>query len=128
MGRKQILVVDDEWDTAELLLFLLVTEGYRVEYARNGQVAFEMIPERHWDLLMTDLMMPVLDGSELIQKIREGSAVSGFPIMVLSSLPEYIVRGKCQSFDTFLQKPFRVEELLGAVRKILVGASTGMLP
>ena len=116
---KQILVVEDEWDIAELLIFLLVSEGYWVEHARDGNVALEMLRERSWDLVLTDLMMPGLDGSELVQKIRESPHLAPLPVMMLSALPEHIARARCQPIDSFLQKPFGLEDLLKRVRSLL---------
>ena len=119
MRGKQILVVEDEWDIAELLIFLLVSEGYWVEHARDGNVALEMLMERSWDLVLTDLMMPGLDGNELVQKIRESPHLAPLPVMMLSALPEHIARARCESIDSFLQKPFGLEDLLRAVRSLL---------
>jgi DNA-binding response OmpR family regulator len=119
MSRKRILVVDDEWDIAELLTYLLAREGYRVEHAQDGAVAYRLLMERPWDLVVTDLMMPVLDGSDLVRRIRASPGLAAIPVMMLSSLPEYLVRARCERVDAFLRKPFRVGELLGGVRQLL---------
>jgi two-component system, OmpR family, response regulator VicR len=119
MSRKQILVVDDEWDIAELLIYLLAREGYGVEHAQNGEIAFKMLTERPWDLVLTDLMMPVLDGSDLLRRIRARPGLAAIPVMMLSSLPEYLVREKCERVDAVLRKPFQVGELLGLVSQLV---------
>jgi DNA-binding response OmpR family regulator len=119
MREKQILLAEDERDIAELLIFLLVTEGHWVEYARDGKVASEMLMERPWDLVLTDLMMPSLDGRELVQIIRESPQLAAIPVMMLSAVPESMALARCRPVDAFLQKPFRVEEFLSRVRRVL---------
>jgi CheY-like chemotaxis protein len=124
MQPKVILVVDDERDIATLLVFLLAAEGYRTIYAGNGQVALDKLSETSVDLIMTDVMMPHMDGLELVKAIRSRPGLAAIPILVISALPEAVVRAQCDLYDAFLQKPFRVPGLLGCVSNLL-GCQSG---
>lgn len=119
MGFKSILVVDDEKDIAELAVFLLTGFGYRVQCASNGSAALEMLAYGPPDLVLTDLMMPVVNGAELIRKVRTMDQLATTPILVMSALPQEIVRKECPLATAFLPKPFTSVELLSSVRNIL---------
>jgi len=119
MGSQAILVVDDEPDTGEVVGFLLESYGYHVRYAFNGSEALQMLGQASVDLVLTDLMMPVLDGSELVRKMRALQQFESTPIIVISATPQDIVRRMCPLANAFLRKPSSSAELLDAVRKLL---------
>ena len=119
MGSKAILVVDDEPEIGEVIAFLLGSYGYQVRYAFNGSDALQMLAQAPADLVLTDLMMPVLDGSELVRMMRAMEAFSMTPILVASATPEDTVRQMCPLASAFLAKPFTAPQLLGAVRQLL---------
>ena len=120
MGSKTILVVDDEPDIAEPIVFLLTGYGYRVQVASNGSVALEMLAYGPPDLVLTDLMMPGVNGAELVQKVRSMDGLEATtPIVVMSALSQDIVRHECPLATAFLTKPFTSAELLNSLRNIL---------
>ena len=84
-----------------------------------------MLGESPPDLVLTDLMMPVVTGSELLQKIRTMHGLAATPVLVMSSVPEDIVRRECPLATGFLGKPFTSAELLNAVRTIFDLPRTG---
>jgi len=127
MGSKTILVVDDEPDIAEPIVFLLTGYGYRVQVASNGSAALDMLAYGPPDLVLTDLMMPVVDGAELVQKVRTMDGFAATPIVVMSSLPQQIVRKECPLATAFLTKPFTFAELLDSLRDILGDAATSQV-
>lgn len=119
MGSKTILVVDDESDVAEPIVFLLAGYGYEVQVATNGSAALEMLAYGPPDLVLTDLMMPVVNGAELVQKVRSMDGLAATPIVVMSALPQDVVRRECPLATAFLTKPFTSMELLDSLRNIL---------
>ena len=115
----RVLVVDDEEPTRTLLAEILSGEGYSVTAAADGYEALEKFRLEQPDLLITDLTMPVMDGYELCQRVRE---ISQVPIIVITGL-NLSDDGKEKAFsvgaDSFLKKPFQTGELLAQVRALL---------
>jgi CheY-like chemotaxis protein len=114
---ETVLVVDDEQGILEALADLLREEGYRVMTASHGREALERMAELRPDLVLTDWMMPLLDGPALIERIRvdfpDGVALLGMSAVDVSNL-------RRQYPDIpFLQKPFDIATLLRQVRKAL---------
>jgi DNA-binding response OmpR family regulator len=117
MGVK-ILVVDDEPRYLRLMEANLVTEGFNVSKATNGQEAVDLVVEKHPDLLLLDVMMPVLDGFGALERIREFSMV---PIIIVTARGSENdrVRGLDLGADDYIVKPFSATELLARVRAVL---------
>ncbi len=115
---RTILVVEDEWAIADWLQAVLDDAGYRVFTASNGQKALDVLAEHRPDLLVTDFMMPVMDGPALIRAVRENGR-SNMPIIVISSLPAATVRDRCEGYSGFLRKPFSETDLLRLVSRCL---------
>ncbi|MBN2547882.1 MAG: response regulator transcription factor [Anaerolineales bacterium] len=123
MMGKTILVVDDEPRYLRLIEANLVTEGYMVLKATNGQEAVDIVAEKHPDLVLLDLMMPILDGFEACERIRE---FSNIPIIVVTARGNENdrVRGLDLGADDYIVKPFSATELLARVRAVLRRAQT----
>jgi DNA-binding response OmpR family regulator len=119
----RILIVDDEPRYVRLMEANLVTEGYEVLKAFNGQQAVEIVAEQKPNLVVLDIMMPVLDGFAACERIREFSAV---PIIVVTAKGEERdrVRGLDLGADDYIVKPFSATELLARVRAVLRRAQT----
>jgi two-component system copper resistance phosphate regulon response regulator CusR len=114
----RILVVEDEQKTADYLCKGLSESGYRVEVARDGFDAQHLIEESEFDLIILDVMLPGLDGWQLLQLIRRRSQV---PVLFLTARDavEYRVKGLELGADDYLVKPFSFVELLARVRTVL---------
>lgn len=114
----RILVVDDEPRYLRLLEANLLTEGYEVVTAMDGEEAIEIFSAHPADLILLDVMMPRLDGFTTCQRIRQFSTV---PIIILTAKGEEQdrVRGLDVGADDYLVKPFSVMELLARVRAVL---------
>ena len=113
-----VLVVEDEWAIADWLQSLLDEEGYSVMVAGDGRRALELIAHRPPDLVITDFMMPVMDGAAFVRAMhRDGHAA--VPVIVMSSLPEEAVKARLDGHRAFLRKPFREAELLQTIRRVL---------
>jgi two-component system, OmpR family, KDP operon response regulator KdpE len=115
---KTILVVDDEPRYVRLVEVNLTTEGYTVETAGNGQQAVEAVAAKQPDLLLLDVMMPIMDGFTACERIREFSTL---PIIILTAKGEERdrVRGLDAGADDYIVKPFSAQELLARVRAVL---------
>lgn len=116
--KTHILIVDDEPRYLRLMEANLETEGYQVIKANNGQEAVDVVAEQQPDLVLLDIMMPILDGFEACERIREFSSV---PIIVVTARGEENarVRGLDLGADDYIVKPFSATELLARVRAVL---------
>jgi DNA-binding response OmpR family regulator len=114
----RILVVDDEPRYIRLIEANLASEGYEVLKASNGQEAIDSVINTHPDLILMDIMMPVLDGFAACERIREFSNV---PIIVVTAKGEERerVHGLDIGADDYIVKPFSATELLARVRSVL---------
>ena len=116
---KTILIVDDEFGVLEVLEFILSDAGYRVVSAVNGQEAIARLEETRPDLAIVDFMMPILDGNEVIKAIRSDKRLRDIPIILASALPEKTIRERCDGYTTFLRKPYKTEQLMEEISKLL---------
>jgi len=125
----RILVVEDEESFSEALAFMLRREGYEVEVAGDGNAAVELFEHRGADLILLDLMLPGLSGTEVCRHIRLSSQV---PIIMLTAKDSEIdkVVGLEIGADDYVTKPFSSRELLARVRAVLrrQGESEELLP
>lgn len=114
-----ILLVEDDTDIRETLAYLLRDEGYAVNCAENGKVAFERLDEMtHPCLILLDLFMPVMDGAQFVEHLRE-SGDSATPVVVISAAPpegELARRVKALGV-TFMRKPLALETVLELVQR-----------
>src|SRR5271157_5044046 len=116
--RPHILVVDDEPQITRVLRTTLNAQGYDIRVANDGETALEIVKDFTPDLVITDLMMPNMNGIELCRRLRKTSNV---PILVLSVRGEE--RSKIEALDSgaddYITKPFSTGELLARVRAAL---------
>jgi two-component system response regulator VicR len=118
---KTILIVDDEFAIVETLTDLLDEEGYSVMSAGNGRVALELLDRRAPDLMLVDIMMPVLDGRELVTRMQSRPEWAAVPVVFMSAVPQSIAfarGGKPPPFYAFLRKPFDLHALLAILKKL----------
>jgi CheY-like chemotaxis protein len=116
-GSKVVLVVDDDPDILEALSEILEAEGFEIRRARNGKEALDRLEPDPPNLILLDLMMPVMDGWEFAQRMRQRPRVSGIPIIVLSA--DRNVSNKATEIGAMghLAKPFELNDLLDMVRR-----------
>lgn len=108
-----ILVVDDEAPIRELVSWVLRDLGYQVFEAINGREAIALVAEHPPDLVISDVMMPVMGGQELCRWVKQELAPAP-PVILTSSVDAHLIRGT--GADAFVRKPFDLEELEEAVR------------
>ncbi|WP_407307464.1 response regulator [Desulfosporosinus sp. SB140] len=113
-----ILVVDDEEPIQELLKFNLEKEGYRVRVAKDGPDALASIEKEQPDLLVLDVMLPVMDGLEVCRRLRLNPKYQQIPIIMLTAKGEEIdkVLGLELGADDYMTKPFSPRELLARIK------------
>jgi len=116
---KTVLVVDDEFSIALLLEAVLEDEGFRVITAANGRQALERMAEIRPNLIISDFMMPLMDGAAFGRAVRSDPAHLQTPIIMTSGLPESTIRERFEGHDAFLRKPFFEPALLKAVADAL---------
>ena len=114
----KILVVDDEQVLVKGIKFNLENEGYQVSAAYDGAAAVELARKEQFDLIILDLMMPVLSGTEACMKIREFSDV---PVIMLTARSEDAdkLMGFACGADDYVTKPFNILELKARIRALL---------
>lgn len=115
---SRVLLVDDEFSTAEVLALLLAGEGFQVTTAANGAQALERLDEAAPDLLVSDFMMPGMNGAQLIRMIRALPRYESLPVLLISGAPETALRRYDVEYQAFLRKPFGLEGFLNAVRRL----------
>jgi CheY-like chemotaxis protein len=117
-----ILIVDDEFGIVEVLRDFLQDEGYRTAIALNGRQALELMALEPPALVLLDYMMPVMNGSEVLEAMKSTPELSEVPVVLMSASPPPSWR----TLPTagFLSKPFGLEELIEAVQRA-VGAPPG---
>jgi two-component system cell cycle response regulator len=120
-GRPRVLVVEDEPALQKVLAMRLSIDGFDVVTAFDGQEALEMIRVERPDLVLTDLMMPIMDGAELTRAIKGDPATREIPVMVLTALKEQREREHLISLgaDAFAAKPYNSAELTQKIRTLL---------
>jgi CheY-like chemotaxis protein len=119
--KQSILIVDDEFGLAEMLRDMLRDSGYEVTLAINGRLALEILGEGRIDLVLTDMMMPVMDGAELAAAMRNHERYRATPIIMMTSLPTAFPQPE-GLFDAVLRKPFTPDLLLETMGRCLTNA------
>lgn len=116
--NRRILVAEDDRKTAELVTLYLEKDGYRVLRAEDGQTALELARHRQPDLVILDLMLPILDGLDVCRVLR---AESKIPIIMLTArtTEEDKLVGLALGADDYVSKPFSPRELVARVRAVL---------
>ncbi|WP_293147587.1 MULTISPECIES: response regulator [unclassified Microcoleus] len=116
-----VLVVDDNPDLRFYVSEILRESGFAVLLARNGQEGFAVAKNRRPDLILTDLMMPVISGLDLIRMIRQDEELRGTPAILLTAKADADTRieGVERGADAYLSKPFNDRELLAEVRNLI---------
>lgn len=123
MGEKKnkILIVDDAPDTVELLRKRFRAEGYDTDQASNGEEGLRKVPEYNPDLIVLDVMMPVMDGYETCRRLKSDEKTKYIPILMLTAKGEidHKVKGLDTGADDYMAKPFDYKELSARVRSLL---------
>jgi two-component system phosphate regulon response regulator PhoB len=117
----KIIVVEDESSLAELLKYNLLSEGYEVVHASDGEEAELLLSEESFDLAILDWMLPKVSGIELCRRLRNRPETQSLPIILLTARGEEAdrVRGLTTGADDYITKPFSVQELMARIKALL---------
>ncbi|HIT73633.1 DNA-binding response regulator [Tyzzerella sp. An114] len=121
MSKKNILTVDDEIHILELLRYNLETAGYNVIQAESGEEGLEILDKNDIDAVLLDLMLPGIDGLEVLRRIRTNPEKRKTPVIMLTAKGEEFdkVLGLEMGADDYIAKPFSVRELQARLKAIL---------
>ena len=118
---KKILIADDEPNIVAALDFLLRRNGYDVLVATTGREALELVAARKPDLILLDVMMPVVNGYDVCRAIRAGDPGKSIKIVMLTAKGEQGDKAAAAGADLYFPKPFSTSELLGVIGSLLAG-------
>ncbi len=115
MEKKRILIIEDEQSISDIIKFNLEKEGYATLTAYDGQAGYEKAMSENPDLILLDVMLPLMDGFQVCKKVRETSLV---PILMLTAKEEEIdkVLGLELGADDYITKPFSMRELIARIK------------
>jgi len=118
---NKILIVDDEPSIIVPVQFLMEQNGYDVMVAFSGEEAMEIIAEKKVDLILLDIMLPVIDGFEVCQRVRENPQWNKIKIILLTALGSdaNVEKGLALGADAYITKPFSNIEIVDKVKELL---------
>ena len=121
MQKRHLLVVEDDEDILELVAYNLAKAGYRVTKAATGREALARVAEEPPDLVVLDLMLPEIDGTEVCRRLKGDANTSAIPVVMLTAKGEEsdIVAGLELGADDYITKPFSPQVLLARIRAVL---------
>ncbi|TCK98780.1 two-component system alkaline phosphatase synthesis response regulator PhoP [Natranaerovirga hydrolytica] len=121
MSKKTILTVDDEEHILELLKYNLESNGFDILQANTGEKALDIIGSKKIDLILLDLMLPGMDGIQILKIIRNNKKIKKIPVILLTAKNNEIdtVLGLEMGADDYIGKPFGVHELLARIKAVL---------
>jgi len=120
--NKKILLIEDEATLQKALNEVLVGEGYQVLLATDGQKGLELVQEEKPDLILLDIILPKMDGFEVLKKVKKDDAISQIPIIILTNLSDVndIQKALDLGATTYLVKAdFHLEDVLKKIEKVL---------
>lgn len=114
-----ILIVDDEYLIADILGYAMEDEGYMVVKASNGRRGLEVLDRERPELVITDFMMPVMDGLEFARAIRARPGSAELPIILMSGAQGSVGRASPELFAAVFDKPFDINLVIAKVKKLI---------
>jgi DNA-binding response OmpR family regulator len=115
---KRILIVDDEFGIADIVAEILAEHGYTTSIAINGRLALASMAAQRPDLVLLDVMMPVLDGLGTLTAMRADAVLANVPVIMMTALPEALPKDRAL-YQAALHKPFSEEQLFLWIEKLL---------
>lgn len=116
-----LLVIDDAEDNCSFLKHKLEKSGYRVEVATDGQEALFVLNRRRIDMVLLDLIMPVMNGFTVLEKMRANEKLASIPVVIMSSIDDEDTARDCLEFGAskYIYKPFDMRDVLGTIQACL---------
>ncbi len=116
---NKILIVEDEQAIRELIKITLDSQGYNCQVAEDGEIAADLIEQENYDLILLDIMLPKVDGYELLEYIRQTKYEIPVIFITAKSQTKDKIKGLKQGADDYITKPFEIEELTARVEAVL---------
>jgi CheY-like chemotaxis protein len=116
---RRVLVVEDELHVAEAVALVIADWGFKVSIARDGRQAPAIIDDARPELVITDYMMPMMDGAAMARALRADPRWVDLPIVVMSAASEAAMRRHAGCFDAHLRKPFEMKALFDVMQRLL---------
>lgn len=118
---QKILVAEDDRSIQSLISFKLKNSGFEVFTVGNGAEALDFLSKNAVDLVLIDLMMPVMSGKEALVALRKNEATKGLPVIILTAktLENEVIEGLSLGADDYIKKPFSPSELVARVKNVL---------
>ena len=122
-SKRTIMVVDDYPDLVEIVRIALTLKGFNVSCAYSGKHLFACLEELRPDLILLDIMMPQMDGLEVLTRLKGNPATASIPVIILTAKgePEDVIKGYERGADIYITKPFTSTEVLEAINLVLGG-------
>lgn len=117
-----ILVVEDDPKMREGLVELLESEGYTVNSAENGQIGIESIQNKEYDVVLTDLIMPIIGGMDVLKEVKKKSSKTQVILITAYATIENAVEAVKAGASEYITKPFKVNEVKTKIRKVIAEA------
>ena len=111
----KVLVVDDDADMAAICSLVLESEGYKTERATNGVEAYDILATDDVDVVLLDIMMPVLDGITVCKMVKEDPKLHDLPVIMMSASDRLRDEARKSRADAVLEKPFDIDLLVDTV-------------
>ena len=128
MGKKRILIADDDPDVLEVIKAILEHEGFRVRTARDGEQALKLVRKNNFDAVILDVDMPKRSGVKVLQRMRRYPDLKDVPVMLITGnllkANELEENGVAKLANDYLIKPFNTREFMKRVRALLEPASS----
>ena len=125
-NKRTIMVVDDNPDIVTIVKTILEVKGYEVQSAFSGQEVFNLLTEQKPDLIILDIMMPQMDGLEVLTRLKEDSGTATIPVILLTAKVQYedVLGGYKMGADYYITKPFTSTQLINGINLLLGEAKT----
>ena len=120
-AQRDILIVEDSLTQAEKLKYILEENGYQVRHAVNGKMAMDMLSEFRPSIIISDILMPEMDGYDLCRHIRQSEHLNNIPVILLTSLSDVgdVIKGLESGANNFITKPYHEDHLLSRIQQLL---------
>jgi two-component system, OmpR family, response regulator VicR len=120
--ERRVVYIEDDQEMIDLVVLILSRRGYQVKGARGGRAGLDMIFQDPPDLVLLDLMMPGMDGWEVFQQLKANEKTRAIPVIVITAKAQAIDRVlglHIARVDDYLSKPFRPQELVDSIERVL---------
>jgi CheY-like chemotaxis protein len=115
MDMPKVLVVDDDPDMVAVCSLVLESEGYDISVARNGYEAYDRLTGQGADVMLIDVMMPVLDGLTVCKMVKRDPRTKDVPVIVMSASSRLCDQAESANADAVIPKPFDIDRLISTV-------------